>query len=129
MNKQIKIRLIHNMDNFIGIIIRLSLQAIRVSLTASSSSRRKYNRLSSICKLQISNLWMLSVIFSAVKGLSTSKILERHRDEASRNLFADRLLASDWSLFVISVTYCFKIIVFLIVELPQNEIINRFSQS
>ena len=56
MNKQIKRRLIHNMNNFIGITIRLSLQAIRVSLTASSSSSRKYYRLSSICKFQISNL-------------------------------------------------------------------------
>ena len=40
---QIKRRLIHNMDNFIGIIIRLSLQAIRVLLTALSSTPRKYN--------------------------------------------------------------------------------------
>ena len=48
------------MDHFIGIIIRLSLQAIRVSLTASSSTPRKYNRLSSVCKFQISNLkWLI----------------------------------------------------------------------
>ena len=57
---QIKRRLIHNMDNFIGIIIRLSLQAIRVLLTALSSTPRKYNRLSSVCKFQISNLkWLI----------------------------------------------------------------------